>query len=117
LRLPPQVLMFSETGRCYILKAFQIPKNTRTSMGTPLVQLGVMDKILNVTTLDPQTVGEDDSLVFVTSQVGGGGRRASFGTLRASWVRRERERRGRSGRCCCCCCPQRERAEWESSRG
>jgi len=51
-----QVLMFSETGRCYIVKAFQIPKNTRTAMGTPLRQLGVTDKILNITTLDPQTV-------------------------------------------------------------
>jgi hypothetical protein len=51
-----QVLMFSETGRCYIVKAFQIPKNTRTSMGTPLRQLGVTDKILNITTLDPRTV-------------------------------------------------------------
>ena len=61
------LLMFSNTGRVYIKKCYEIPESTRTAKGTNLVNLLSLDNGEKITAILPVTeFTEDQNLVLVT---------------------------------------------------
>lgn len=101
------VLFFSDRGVVYCLKAYQIPTGSRTSRGTPIVQLLPIPRNEKITSVIPVTeFTEDEYLVMLTT--GGYIKKtalAAFGNIRTNgliaisleegdqlrWVRRARE--------------------------
>ncbi|KAF3885052.1 MULTISPECIES: DNA gyrase subunit A [Nostocales] len=100
------VLFFSERGVVYCLKTYQIPVSSRTSRGTPIVQLLPVPKEEKITSIVPVTeFSSDEYLVMLTN--GGYIKKtelAAFSNIRANgliaisleegdqlrWVRRAR---------------------------
>jgi DNA gyrase subunit A len=100
------VLFFSERGVVYCLKAYQIPVSSRTSRGTPIVQMLPIPKEEKITSIVPVTeFTSDEYLVMLTK--GGNIKKtelAAFSNIRANgliaisleegdqlrWVRRAR---------------------------
>ncbi|MBO5870872.1 MAG: DNA gyrase subunit A [Clostridia bacterium] len=61
------LLMFSNTGRVYIKKCYEIPESTRTAKGTNLVNLLSLDNEEKITAILPVTeFSEDQNLVLIT---------------------------------------------------
>jgi DNA gyrase subunit A len=61
------VLFFSDRGVVYCLKAYQIPVGSRTSRGTPIVQMLPIPKEEKITSLVPVTeFSSDEYLVMLT---------------------------------------------------
>ncbi len=61
------LLMFSNTGRVYIKKCYEIPESTRTAKGTNLVNLLSLDNEEKITAILPVTeFTEDQNLVLIT---------------------------------------------------
>ncbi len=61
------LLMFSNTGRVYIKKCYEIPESTRTAKGTNLVNLLSLDTDEKITAIVPVTeFSEDENLVLIT---------------------------------------------------
>ncbi|MEM7554979.1 MAG: DNA topoisomerase (ATP-hydrolyzing) subunit A [Cyanobacteria bacterium P01_A01_bin.84] len=61
------ILFFSERGVVYCLKAYQIPIGSRTSRGTPIVQMLPIPKEEKITSLVPVTeFSSDEYLVMLT---------------------------------------------------
>ncbi|MCL6434386.1 MAG: DNA gyrase subunit A [Leptolyngbyaceae cyanobacterium HOT.MB2.61] len=101
------VLFFSDRGVVYCLKAYQIPTGSRTSRGTPIVQLLPIPRDEKITSVIPVTeFTEDEYLVMLTT--GGYIKKtalAAFSNIRTNgliaisleegdqlrWVRRARE--------------------------
>jgi len=101
------VLFFSDRGVVYCLKAYQIPTGSRTSRGTPIVQMLPIPRNEKITSVIPVTeFMEDEYLVMLTT--GGYIKKtalAAFSNIRANgliaisleegdqlrWVRRARE--------------------------
>ncbi|BAT53131.1 DNA gyrase A subunit [Nostoc sp. NIES-3756] len=100
------VLFFSDRGVVYCLKAYQIPVGSRTSRGTPIVQLLPIPKEEKITSIVPvDEFSSDEYLVMLTK--GGNIKKtelAAFSNIRANgliaisleegdqlrWVRRAR---------------------------
>ncbi|WP_407895351.1 DNA gyrase subunit A [Scytonema sp. NUACC26] len=100
------VLFFSQRGVVYCLKTYQIPVSSRTSRGTPIVQLLPVPKEEKITSIVPVTeFTSDEYLVMLTN--GGNIKKtelAAFSNIRANgliaisleegdqlrWVRRAR---------------------------
>ncbi|ARV59399.1 DNA gyrase subunit A [Nostocales cyanobacterium HT-58-2] len=100
------VLFFSERGVVYCLKAYQIPVSSRTSRGTPIVQMLPIPKEEKITSIVPVSeFSSDEYLVMLTK--GGNIKKtelAAFSNIRANgliaisleegdqlrWVRRAR---------------------------
>lgn len=62
------VLFFSERGVVYCLKTYQIPVSSRTSRGTPIVQLLPVPKEEKITSIVPVTeFSSDEYLVMLTN--------------------------------------------------
>lgn len=101
------VLFFSDRGVVYCLKAYQIPVGSRTSRGTPVVQMLPIPRNEKITSVIPVSeFTEDEYLVMLTT--GGYIKKtalAAFGNIRTNgliaisleegdqlrWVRRARE--------------------------
>lgn len=63
------ILFFTNKGRTYSLKAYQIPQGGRTAKGTAIVNLINLQKDEKIQGIMPvKTFKEEDSLVFVTKQ-------------------------------------------------
>ncbi len=63
------VLMFSDRGVVYALKAYQIPIGSRTSRGTPIVQLLPIPHEEKITSVIPVSeFSEDEYLVMLTNK-------------------------------------------------
>ena len=61
------ILFFTNQGRCYRLKAYQIPEAGRTARGTALVNLLMLQPDEHVTTVLPvREFGEDSYLIMAT---------------------------------------------------
>ncbi len=61
------LLMFSNTGRVYIKKCYEIPESARTAKGTNLVNLLALDAEEKITAILPVTeFTEDQNLVLIT---------------------------------------------------
>ena len=61
------LLMFSNTGKVYIKKCYEIPESTRTAKGTNLVNLLSLDNDEKITAIVPVTeFTEDQNLVLIT---------------------------------------------------
>ncbi len=61
------LLMFSNTGRVYIKKCYEIPESTRTAKGTNLVNLLNLDADEKITAIVPVTeFSEEENLVLIT---------------------------------------------------
>ena len=61
------LLMFSNTGRVYIKKCYEIPESARTAKGTNLVNLLSLDSDEKITAIVPVTeFTEDQNLVLIT---------------------------------------------------
>jgi DNA gyrase subunit A len=61
------LLMFSNNGRVYIKKCYEIPESTRTAKGTNLVNLLSLDENEKITAIVPVTeFTEDQNLVLIT---------------------------------------------------
>ena len=61
------LLMFSNTGKVYIKKCYEIPESTRTAKGTNLVNLLSLDSEEKITAIVPVTeFTEDQNLVLIT---------------------------------------------------
>ncbi|BDI14761.1 DNA gyrase subunit A [Nostoc cf. commune SO-36] len=100
------VLFFSDRGVVYCLKAYQIPVGSRTSRGTPIVQMLPIPKEEKITSIVPvDEFSDDEYLVMLTK--GGNIKKtalAAFSNIRANgliaisleegdqlrWVRRAR---------------------------
>ncbi|MBW4502140.1 MAG: DNA topoisomerase (ATP-hydrolyzing) subunit A [Scytonema hyalinum WJT4-NPBG1] len=100
------ILFFSERGVVYCLKAYQIPVGSRTSRGTPIVQMLPIPKEEKITSIVPvDEFSSDEYLVMLTK--GGNIKKtelAAFSNIRANgliaisleegdqlrWVRRAR---------------------------
>ncbi len=100
------VLFFSQRGVVYCLKAYQIPVGSRTSRGTPIVQMLPIPKEEKITSIVP--VSEFTNDVYLVMLTKGGNIKktelAAFGSIRANgliaisleegdqlrWVRRAR---------------------------
>ena len=64
------ILCFSDKGRLYWLKAYQLPIVSRASKGRPIVNYLPLEEGEKITTLMPiQAFAEDKSVVMVTAQV------------------------------------------------
>lgn len=69
LRDHDSVLFFSDRGVVYCLRAYQIPASSRTSRGTPIVQLLPIPVDEKITSIIPVTeFTEDEYLVMLTSK-------------------------------------------------
>ncbi|GAB4346920.1 MAG: DNA gyrase subunit A [Leptolyngbyaceae cyanobacterium] len=69
LRDHDSVLFFSDRGVVYCLRAYQIPVGSRTSRGTPIVQLLPIPVDEKITSIIPVTeFTEDEYLVMLTSK-------------------------------------------------
>ncbi len=63
------LLMFSNTGRVYIKKCFEIPESTRTAKGTNLVNLLSLDSGEKITAIVPvKEFSEEENLVLITQK-------------------------------------------------
>ncbi len=63
------LLMFSNTGRVYIKKCFEIPESTRTAKGTNLVNLLSLDNDEKITAIVPvKEFSEEENLVLITQK-------------------------------------------------
>ena len=61
------LLMFSNTGKVYIKKCYEIPESTRTAKGTNLVNLLSLDSDEKITAIVPVTeFTEEQNLVLIT---------------------------------------------------
>ncbi len=61
------LLMFSNTGRVYIKKCYEIPESARTAKGTNLVNLLSLDSEEKITAILPVTeFSEEENLVLIT---------------------------------------------------
>ncbi len=61
------LLMFSNKGRVYIKKCYEIPESARTAKGTNLVNLLSLDNDENITAIVPVTeFSENENLVLIT---------------------------------------------------
>ncbi len=61
------LLMFSNTGRVYIKKCYEIPESARTAKGTNLVNLLALDSEEKITAIVPVTeFTEEQNLVLIT---------------------------------------------------
>ncbi len=63
------LLMFSNTGRVYIKKCFEIPESTRTAKGTNLVNLLSLDNDEKITAIVPvKEFSDEENLVLITQK-------------------------------------------------
>ena len=80
------VLFFSDRGVVYCLKAYQIPMGSRTSRGTPIVQMLPIPKEEKITSIVPVTEFSDDEYLVMLTQ-GGNIKKtslAAFSNIRAN---------------------------------
>ncbi len=80
------VLFFSDRGVVYCLKAYQIPVGSRTSRGTPIVQMLPIPKEEKITSIVPVTEFSDDEYLVMLTQ-GGNIKKtslAAFSNIRAN---------------------------------
>lgn len=64
------VLFFSDRGIAYCLKAYQIPTGSRTSRGTPIVQMLPISHEERITSIVPVTEFSDDDYLVMLTQGG-----------------------------------------------
>ncbi len=63
------LLMFSDKGKVYIKKCYEIPESARTAKGTNLVNLLMLDSDEKITAILPVTeFSEDENLVLITQK-------------------------------------------------
>ncbi len=64
------LLMFSNLGRVYIKKCFEIPESTRTAKGTNLVNLLSLSQDEKITAIIPVTEFNDDQKLVLVTRMG-----------------------------------------------
>lgn len=64
------VLFFSDRGIAYCLKAYQLPIGSRTSRGTPIVQMLPISNAEKITSIVPVTEFTDDKYLVMLTQKG-----------------------------------------------
>jgi DNA gyrase subunit A len=64
------ILFFTDRGKCYWLKVFEIPEGSRTSRGKAIINLVQVDSDENIAAFVPVKDFEDDYYVFMVTRLG-----------------------------------------------
>jgi DNA gyrase subunit A len=65
-----QILCFSNRGRVYWLKVYEVPQGSRTSRGKPIVNLVPLMEHEKITAVLPVSAFDDEHFVFMATQLG-----------------------------------------------